>query len=98
MSGGGAGTALGSLVAVDAPNVVIETIKQAEDGNGLIVRLYEDQRRRGQFTLTTSFPLAHAYHCNLLEADDGEIPVTGGNLELQIKPYQIINLRLVPQA
>ena len=90
----GAGVAGGGR----CPNVVIETIKQAEDGNGMIVRLYEDQRRRGKFTLTTSFPLAHAYHCNLLEEDDDEIPVQGGNLVLEIKPYQIINLRLVPQA
>jgi hypothetical protein len=27
-------------------NVVIETVKRAEDGDGVIVRLYETQRRR----------------------------------------------------
>ncbi len=97
-SGGAGSTALASLVAVDAPNVVIETVKQAEDGSGVIVRLYEDQRRRGKFTLTTSFPLARAYHCNLLEADGAEIQVLGGEIQLEIKPYQILNLRLVPQA
>lgn len=32
---------------VDSPNVVIETVKQAEDGNGVIVRLYECGRTRG---------------------------------------------------
>ncbi len=98
VSGGTGSAAPESLVAVDASNVVIETVKQAEDGNGIIVRLYEDLRNRGKFTLTTSFPLAHAYHCNLLEVDADEIPVQGGNLVLEIKPYQIINLRLVPQA
>ena len=30
-----------SLLAVDVPNLVIETVKAAEDGRGLIVRLYE---------------------------------------------------------
>ncbi len=30
-----------SLLSVDSPNIVIETVKRAEDGNGLIVRLYE---------------------------------------------------------
>ena len=98
VSGGAGSTSLASLVSVDAPNVVIETVKQAEDGNGLIVRLYEDQRSRGKFKLTTSFPLAQAYYCNLLEVDDDEIQVRGGDLELEIKPYQIINLRLIPQV
>ena len=55
------------LVTVDRPNIVIETIKQAEDGNGMIVRLYECQRQRGPVTLTAGFPLAGAARTNLLE-------------------------------
>jgi alpha-mannosidase len=49
-----------TLLSVDQPNVVVETVKQAEDGRGLIVRLYECQRSRRTITLTTGFPLAHA--------------------------------------
>jgi alpha-mannosidase len=36
-----------SLFSVSSPNVIIETVKQAEDGNGIIVRLYEGERNRG---------------------------------------------------
>ena len=39
---------LSSMVIVSAPNVIIETIKRAEDGNGITVHLYESQRKRGQ--------------------------------------------------
>jgi len=45
---------------------VIETVKQAEDGQGVIVRLYESQRHRGKLTLTTGFPLADVWRTNLL--------------------------------
>ena len=45
------------LFQTDAPNVVIETVKQAEDGNGIIVRLYETQRKRGPVVLTAGFPV-----------------------------------------
>ena len=38
---------LSSVVSVSAPNVIIETMKHAEDGNGIIIRLYEIQRKRG---------------------------------------------------
>lgn len=101
VSGGSpGGEAPGALVSVSAPNVVVETVKQAEDGNGIVVRLYEDQRSRGKFTLTTGFALAAAYRCNLLEENDEAEPfeVQGNQIQLEITPYQIISLRLIPQA
>ena len=85
-----------SLISCDAPNVVIETIKRAEDGNGVIVRFYECQRKRGAVTLTTSFPLASATRVNLLEETKHELPVTGQQLHYPIRPFEIVTLRLVP--
>jgi alpha-mannosidase len=85
-----------SLVSVDAPNVVIETVKQAEDGNGLIVRLYENHRCRGPVTLRCGFPLAAASRCNLLEEEQAPLDVGRDSVRLAIKPYQIITLRLLP--
>ncbi len=38
---------LSSMVSTREPNVIIETIKRAEDGNEIILRLYESQRKRG---------------------------------------------------
>jgi len=75
--------------------VVIETIKQAEDGRGLIVRLYESQRRRGQFTLTTSFPLAEAWRTDLLEENLERLEIEDYQLRFSIKPYQIVTLRVL---
>ena len=40
-----------SLVHVDAPQIIVETVKQAEDGDGLIVRLYEHERTQQVFDL-----------------------------------------------
>jgi alpha-mannosidase len=91
--GGGAGSA--ALLTVDAPNVVVETIKQAEDGNGIIVRLYENERCRGPVTLRSSFPLAAAYRCNLLEETKAKLDVAQNEVTFTITPYQIVTLRLV---
>jgi len=87
-----------SFVNADLPSVVIETIKQAEDGQGIIVRLYESQRRRGDLTLSYSFPLARAWRTNLLEENQEEIDCCGECLTVPIKPYQILTLRLLPRA
>jgi alpha-mannosidase len=84
-----------SLVAVDCPNVVIETIKEAENGKGLIVRLYESQRRRGEFVLSTGFPLAGAWRTNLLEEEEAPLPIQERSVRCPIRPYEIVTLRLL---
>ncbi|HVU14462.1 MAG TPA: glycoside hydrolase family 38 C-terminal domain-containing protein, partial [Phototrophicaceae bacterium] len=98
VSGGAGAKASAELVSVSAPNVVIETVKQAEDGNGVIVRMYEDQRNRNKFALKAGFGVAKAYICNLLEENSDEIPVQNDQVQLDITPYQIITVRLIPQA
>jgi alpha-mannosidase len=85
-----------SLINVANPNIVIETIKRAEDGNGIIVRLYESQRNRGPVTLTTGFPVREAWHTNLLEENDVALAVTGREVTFDVRPYEIVTLRLVP--
>jgi alpha-mannosidase len=87
-----------SFLSVDRPNVVIETIKQAEDGNGLIVRLYECQRRRDEFTLSAGFPLGGAWKTNLLEQYGQPLSFDEHSVRCPIKPYQIMTLRLLPRA
>lgn len=86
---------LPSLVSVDRENIVIETIKRAEDGNGIIVRLYECQRQRGEFTLKTAFPIGKASRTNILEEDQEELLIEGTELNYTIKPYQILTFRFI---
>jgi alpha-mannosidase len=85
-----------SFVVVDKPHVVIETVKLAEDGQGVIVRLYESQRKRGKFRLKCAFPLARAWRTNLLEENQATVEVSGQELRAAIRPYQIMTLRLLP--
>jgi alpha-mannosidase len=83
-----------SLVTVSAPNIVVETIKRAEDGNGLIVRFYESQRRRGAVTLTCAFPLARVEKVNLLEEAQETLASEGNRATLFVRPYEIVSLRM----
>ncbi len=87
---------LESLIVAEQPNIVIETIKQAEDGQGVIVRFYESQRRRGPIALTASFPLQAAWQTNLLEHNERELAVDGRQVMLSVHPYEIVTLRLLP--
>ncbi len=85
-----------SFVRVHCPNVIVETIKQAEDRRGIIVRLYEYQRARGNCTLLAGFPLAAAWRTDLLENDQVPLSSTADSVTIGIKPYQIVTLRLLP--
>jgi alpha-mannosidase len=87
------------IVAVDQPNVVIETVKRAEDGNGIIVRLYEHHRCRRRVALAAGFPIAHAERCDLLEQaiDDESCSLEDNVVSFEITPYRIVTLRLIPR-
>jgi alpha-mannosidase len=88
-----------SLIQSDQPNIVIETIKQAEDAQGIVVRLYESQRKRGKVVLRTGFLVKDAWLTNLLEENQEEVPLADGNtVILDYRPYQIITLRLAPEG
>jgi alpha-mannosidase len=88
-------TPLPSLISVDRPNVIIETVKQAEDGNGLIVRLYEAMRQRGKVTVRLGVGVTAVYLTNLLEENEVELAHQSDVFSFPIKPYQIVTLRLV---
>ncbi len=82
-----------SFFAVDAPALVIDTIKQSEDGSALILRLYEARGTRGTARLTTPLPFKSVKLANLLEDELGELALTEGGVELAYRPFEIITVR-----
>jgi len=85
---------LQSLVSCSSPNVIIETVKQAENGDGLIVRLYESQRKRGQVQVKMGSVVDSAWVTNLLEENESALGVENDSIILNLKPYQIVTLRV----
>jgi alpha-mannosidase len=81
-----------SLAAVDDPNLVLDTIKRAEDGHALVVRLYEAHGARGSATLELGFPLRGARFANLLEDPGAPARVDGRSIEVPYRPYEIVTL------
>ncbi len=74
---------------------VVETVKRAEDGNGFIVRLYQSERKRGQYKFSFAVPVREVYVTNLLETDETPLPLTDRAVTLSLNPFQIVTLRLV---
>lgn len=81
----------------DNPAVVIETVKPAEDGKGIIVRLYEAHGSHAQATLAFAQAPKSVEHVNLLEQsydEDIDLKATGNEATLRIRPFQIVTLRV----
>ena len=84
----------GDGFAVDAPNVIVEAVKQAEDGQGVILRLYECFGRRSAVTLICPAALQNAEICNALEEKLADAAWEGSRIRFEIKPYEIKTFRL----
>jgi alpha-mannosidase len=91
---GDAGTV--SLFTVDAPNVIIETVKPAENGSpDIIVRLYEAKRMATRCTLTTALPVASAVLTDMLENVQAALACDVGVIPLEFRPFEVKTVRLV---
>jgi alpha-mannosidase len=83
-----------SFFAVDDPNLVLDTVKRAEDSDALVLRLYECHGARGTARLRVGLPFSAARLCNLLEDEGAELPVSGDEVELAYRPHEIISVVL----
>jgi alpha-mannosidase len=83
---------------VDNEAVVIEAVKLADDLSGdVVVRLYEAHGGRARARLVTGFELESAVSTDLLERpldEPGAYEVTGEGIQLALRPFQIVTLRL----
>jgi alpha-mannosidase len=92
---GGARPAAGSFVTVDAPHVVVEVVKRADDEpDALVVRLYEAWGRRGRVVVDAGGSVARATSTDLLERDQEDLPVDGSRVRLDVGPFEIVTLKL----
>ena len=79
-----------SFVSADKANVVIETVKHAEDGEGVILRMYECENSLTKTTVTFGEnKIAGVTECNLMEEPEREIPAEEGSFTVTIKPYEV---------
>ena len=83
-----------SLLRLSAENVIVDTVKKAEDSDALIVRLYEAHGASTQATCQFGFPVQSAARVDLMEENDAPLTVTGNAVTLRIKPFEIVSLKV----
>ena len=84
-----------SLFEVDAPNVILETVKPAEDGSerDIVLRLYESMGTKTRVRLSTCLPVSAACQTDMLEAEIAPVEVVDGQVLMDFRPFEIKTLR-----
>jgi alpha-mannosidase len=86
------GVTFESVADTTGDAVLVETLKPAEDGSGVVVRLYESLGRSAATGLRTTIP-----HVRAVETDLMELPLTGKALDLahlELGPFEIKTILL----
>jgi alpha-mannosidase len=76
----------------DAPGLVLDTVKLAEDSDALVLRLYEAHGGRGRARVRIGPPFTGARRSNLLEDDLGPVETDGDAVVVDFRPWQIVTL------
>ncbi len=87
--GNGSWKASESFLAVESENIIVESVKKAEDTEEWIIRLYECSGARGHGSLRFAQSLASARKVNLLEETVSEADYADHELRFAYTPYQV---------
>jgi alpha-mannosidase len=85
-----------SFCSIDHPNVLLSTIKHAEDGDGTIVRLLETEGLDATVIVDLPFlGFQRAFRTNLAEEGGTQLDVEGSRFAIHLGPWCAATVRLL---
>lgn len=85
-----------SVVQCDKDNVVIDTIKKAEEGDDIVVRMFESYNCVCDTIVTFGFDVKCAYLCDMLENEETELDVINNQVCITLRNYEIVTIKVKP--
>lgn len=87
-----------SALSIDKANIILDTMKPAEDGSGdIVLRLYESKKAAvsTKVTLSSALNADKVYLCDMLENSMEEISLKDNTLDLTFNAFEIKTIRIV---
>jgi alpha-mannosidase len=92
-------SAQGSFLQVDQPDVVLETWKMPENGEGTILRFLEVAGKESSVEVQTPLlDVKSAWRSDALERKQSALSVSPHGFRFSVKPFQIVTVRLEGSA
>jgi len=88
-----------SFISVDAKDVVLTGMKQAEDGKELIIRLFEVEGKETTVNIKMPVAISSARRLNLVEFPLENVAnptVNGQSVQVKIRAHEIVTLGIMP--
>ncbi len=82
-----------SFLTVDAPNVVVESVKWAESGKAFVVRLYEAEKNAVKTRIRFAHRVKAVSEVNLLEEEPKRVRIAAGSVTVEFRAFEIKTLR-----
>lgn len=82
------------MFRISAENVILETVKKAEDGNGVILRVYEFENKRTTTKIAADCSYAKISECDLLENTVQMVAENAKEFTFTMNPYEIKTFRM----
>jgi len=84
-----------SFLSVSEKNIIIETVKFAEDGSGdIIIRMYESKNTYTSCKLKFGFDVKSAYITDMLERNLTPAEIKNNEISLNFKAFEVITVRV----
>ena len=83
-----------SLVSVDAPNVIMEVVKKAEDSDATVIRMYDAYNKKANATVTLGYAPKRVTLVDMMENEIEEIAVNGNSFTVPVKPFEIATYKI----
>jgi alpha-mannosidase len=77
-----------SLLCTDKHNIIIETVKPAENGGGWVVRLYEAAGASTDAIITVATGAKYVAAVNMLEENEKQLQSSNGGISLRFDPFE----------
>lgn len=86
-----------SFAHIDKKNIMLETIKQSESGDGIILRMYEYENALTNAHVSLGIEAASIEECDLMEETIKVLDKTENGFDITIKPYEIKTYKITPK-
>ena len=83
-----------SAVNIDQENIILDTMKPAEDGSDdIVLRFYEAKKGAVKAKITLNIPVKRVALCDMLENELEEMTVNDGCISLDFKAFEVKTIR-----